>query len=159
MLSKQIDYDDGETTLTFINHLSSRWGPLTFDRFANDANNEVSLFNSKYYCPNTQGVNAFHFSWANHNSYLLPPVYLIPRAIRHLESCTAKGVLVAPFWRSAAFYPIIFNRNREYELFVKDVFIIEDGNACVQQGKNPKCFIGSNKFVSSIIAMKICFEV
>jgi hypothetical protein len=34
-------------------------GPHTVDRFANDQNAQLSVFNSKYYCPGSAAVAAF----------------------------------------------------------------------------------------------------
>ena len=58
-LSRQVDYDDWETTLPLFTYLDQLWGPFTVDRFANTRNHKVARFNSKFLCPGTEGVNAF----------------------------------------------------------------------------------------------------
>ena len=35
-------------------------------------------------------------------------MYLISRAIFHLEVCKARGVMIIPCWPSAVFWPIVF---------------------------------------------------
>ena len=130
---------------------------MTFDRFADESNAKIRLFNSKFHCPDTQGVDAFRYSWANENNYLVPPVYLIPKVLKHLEFFKSKGVLVTPYWTSAAFFPLICNRDNHFPTFVKEAVYIEDGKSCVTQGKNLECFIGSPKFQSGILALKISF--
>ena len=121
MLSKQPDYDDWETTPEFFDYISSIWGPFSIDRFADDSNHKLQRFNSKYYCVDTEGVDAFRFSWENENNFLVPPVYLVPRVLKHMECFRAKGVLVVPKWQSAAFYPLIINRDGTFRSFVKDM--------------------------------------
>ena len=150
-LSKQIDYDDWETTGEFFNYISGIWGPFTIDRFADDTNNKTRRFNSKFCCPDTEGVDAFQYSWANENNFLVPPVYLVSRVLRHLEYFKAKGVLVVPYWTSATFYPLIINRNKMFQPFIKEALVFDNWTNCIKQGKNIKCFIGSQNFGSSIV--------
>ena len=64
-LCKIIDYDDWTTTTQFFKHLSSIWGPFTIDRFANNFNSKLPRFNSKYWCPGSENINALAFSWEN----------------------------------------------------------------------------------------------
>ena len=65
-------------------------------------------FYSKFWCPGTEGVDAFSADWAGENNWLVPPVYLISHVTFHLEACSACGVLVVLKWPSAVFWPIIF---------------------------------------------------
>ena len=46
----------------FINNL---YGPFTVDRFANNLNQKLKCFNSKFYCPGTSHVNAFTEDWSS----------------------------------------------------------------------------------------------
>ena len=96
MLSKQIDHDDWETTKGLFRFLDKKWGPFTIDRFADNHNTKTGRFYSKFLCPDTEGVNAFHFSWFGENNYLVPPVYLVPYVLKHMKYYRAKGTLVIP---------------------------------------------------------------
>ena len=58
-ISKMIDYDDWETTQVLFQYLNDIWGPHTIDRFADNKNAKVSRFNSRFWCPGTEGVDAF----------------------------------------------------------------------------------------------------
>ena len=51
----------------FINNF---FGPFTVDRFANNLNQTLKLFNSKSYCPGTSHVNAFTGDWSNDLNWL-----------------------------------------------------------------------------------------
>jgi hypothetical protein len=48
------------------------WGPHTIDRFASDYNT-TCVFNSKYWCPGTTGINAFDQHWGQENNWIVPP--------------------------------------------------------------------------------------
>ena len=80
-ISKTIDIDDWYTNQRSINILEQRWGKISIDRFASDINRKPKRFNSRYLCPETEGINAFSFNWPNEANLLVPPTYLIPRAI------------------------------------------------------------------------------
>ena len=83
--------------------MSERWGPFTFDRFADCNNKKTARFNSKYWSPGTSGVDAFAYNCKDYNNWLVPPIHLIPRVIRHIIECKAFGVLIVPRWQSALF--------------------------------------------------------
>ena len=95
-ISKTIDFDDWCTTQHLINILEQHWGKISIDRFASDINLKSKRFNSRYLCPETEGINAFSFDWSNEVNLLVSPTYLIQRAIKHfLKSLTKfKAILV-----------------------------------------------------------------
>jgi len=71
---------------TIFNYFDTLWGPLTCDRSADFKNKQVSIFNSKYFTPDTSvGVDAFAFDWSTHNNWLVPPVYLVSKCINHMR--------------------------------------------------------------------------
>ena len=57
--------------------LDNKWGPHSVDRFASNLNNQCKRFNSRWWCPGTEGVDAFGQSWANEVNWLVPPPRLI----------------------------------------------------------------------------------
>ena len=67
-VSKVINYDDWETTQALFQHLNVIWSPRTIDRFADNKNAKVSCFNSEFWCPPTEGVDAFSLDWSNENN-------------------------------------------------------------------------------------------
>ncbi len=70
MLSREIDADDWGVSQTFYNFIDHIWGPHSVDRFADENNAKLNVFNSKYWCPNTSQVDAFSLSWGNDNNWL-----------------------------------------------------------------------------------------
>lgn len=41
----------------------------------------IERFNSKYWCPGTEAVDAFSQVWVSENNWLVPPPSYIPRVI------------------------------------------------------------------------------
>ena len=156
-MSRQIDYDDWETTSLLFSLLQMKWGPFTVDCFADNQNAKTTKFYSKYLCPSSSGVNAFLHSWAHENNYLVPPVYLVGRTIKHLRYYEGRGVLVVPYWVSAAFWVYLRNDSHNFCSFVKDYIVLENPRPYIRQGYNPNCFIGSTKFHSKLLALYLNF--
>jgi len=88
--------------------LDALWGPHSVDRFANPSNAQLERFNSRFWSPGSEAVDAFTCTWAGENNWWCPPVYLIPRVIRHAQSTCCKGTLIIPQWVSSPFWPLLF---------------------------------------------------
>ena len=88
--------------------LEVMWGPHTIDRFVDVHNRQLERFNSRYWSPGTEAVHAFACDWSNDNNWWWPPLYLIPRLIRHAEVAKARGTLVISQWPLAPFWPMLF---------------------------------------------------
>ena len=85
----------------------------------------MSKFNSKFFCPGSDAINAFTQNWADEPlNWLSPPIKFIIPTIRHLQLCKAKGILIIPQWPSSYFWPVIHN-GVSYESFVKDALILQ----------------------------------
>ena len=91
-----------------FNWLDGLWGPHSIDRFANPINAQLERFNSRYCSPGSEAVDAFTCNWREENNWWCPPVYLIPRVIRHAQNVHCKGTLVVPQWVSSPFWPLLF---------------------------------------------------
>jgi hypothetical protein len=94
-------------------HLEQIFGHHTIDRFASKYNVRVSppRYNSKYFEPEAEGLNAFSMHWRlnnqgeQENNWLHPPYLLISRVIRHIQHCKAAATLIIPSWPSASWWP------------------------------------------------------
>ena len=156
-LSKVLDFDDWCTTPALFCYIDSRWGPHTIDRFADSCNTKLPRFNSKFFCPYTEQVNAFSTGWQNENNYMVPPVALIPKSLQHMQACNAKGTMVVPFWPSASFYPLIKKNATDYFEFVTEAIYLGDTTTLVCQGPNKKVYIGSEAYKSGILILRLNF--
>lgn len=77
------------------------WGPHTVDRFANCQNAQVSRFNSRYWEPLSEGVDALaQTNWGVENNFVNAPFCLIPRVLEILKSQKAVATIIAPEWRA-----------------------------------------------------------
>jgi hypothetical protein len=101
--SKIYDFDDWCVAHKIFDFFNRKWGPYQVDRFADNTNCKVDVFNSQYWCPGSSGVDAFAYDWSGVNNWLVPPVHLVPRVISHMKACSAEGTLVIPKWESAIF--------------------------------------------------------
>ena len=153
-LSKSIDYDDWETEDSFFQLLDQKWGPFTLDCFADHANAKTKKFYSRYYCPSSSGVNAFHFTWQNDMVFLVPPVHLIPDTVRHIETYLVKGVLLVPYWPSALFYPLLFHNDSLKAIFSDSIYF-DESQPCFKVGKSRRGVIGSPEFSSGVLALRL----
>lgn len=67
-----------------------------------------------------RAVYAFTQNWKVENNWLVHPVKLISRVIKHLKKCEATGTLLVPLWPSAVLWPLICADYIHFEQFVHD---------------------------------------
>ena len=106
-LSRLVDHDDWMLNPYIFQWIDSIWGPHTIDRFATHYNRQLPRFNSRFWNPNSEAVDAFTCDWSGENNWLCPPVYLIPRVLRHAANSKAAATLVVPEWPSAPYWPML----------------------------------------------------
>ena len=92
--SKVVDYDDWMVHPAVFAQLDLWWGPHTIDRFASGINTQLSRFNSRFWEPDTEAVDAFTCDWQGEVNWWAPPVGLIPRVIQHARRTKAKGTQI-----------------------------------------------------------------
>ena len=122
-ISRIVDSDDWSVAPEVFHLLENRWGPHSIDRFASNYNSKLPRFNSRYWNPGSETIDAFSVSWARENNWLVPPISLVARTILHLRDSRGCGTLVAPYWKSAPFWPLINNVNGNFIDAVKDSII------------------------------------
>ena len=121
----------------------TKYGPYTFDRFADTQNSKVPKFHSKFCCPNTSGVDAFTEHWGGENNWISDPVSLIGAVFRHMKLCQATGTIFVPLWESAYFWPLLYPNGCHLAGFVHDFTVIDP--YYTSSGGN-KVFVGRPKF-------------
>ena len=154
-ISKMIDHEDWSVSDDFFDFINELWGIHTIDRFASPLNNKTIRFNSLFWSPSTEAVDAFTQNWSLENNWLVPPIFSVVRAIKHLIFCKARGTLIVPRWVSAAYWPYIFNANLEYKEYVTDVLEFTEAERIYVKGSSPKCIFGTEKFVSTVLAVRL----
>ncbi|CAC5424022.1 unnamed protein product [Mytilus coruscus] len=92
-ISKIIDYEDWGVSEFFYTFINDLWGPYTVDRFASSRNAKLERFNSLFWNVNTEAVDCFTQNWSGEINWIVPPIYLVSRAIKHVIACKAKARL------------------------------------------------------------------
>ena len=67
--------------------LNDLWGPYSIDCFACYYNTKLPRVFSRFWNPDTSGVDAFSQNWSGENCLLVPPVTLIPSVLKHIYWC------------------------------------------------------------------------
>ncbi|XP_048243125.1 uncharacterized protein LOC125376006 [Haliotis rufescens] len=106
-ISRIVDYDDWGIATHIFNELERKWGKCDIDRFATHYNCKVVRFCSRFWNPGCEYIDAFTQSWDSVNNWVVPPVYLVSRVLKHMKWSKAKGTLIVPAWYSANYWPLL----------------------------------------------------
>ena len=140
-------------TNAWFAYLNNLWGPYTVDCFANYYNCKLQRFFSRFWNPNSSGVDFFIHNLANENCWAVLPVSLITRALHYMWYQRAKATIVVPFWPSANYWPVSMSKFRAFVLERKVV----DGQDVLKQGRNVNSLLGSDRFWGQMIASRLDF--
>ena len=153
-LSRLVDYDDWSLGHVSFMELDRVWGPHIVDRFASYYNTQLPRFNSRFWNPGTEDVDAFTCDWQMDNNWLCPPVNLVPRVIRHLLKCKATATLILPEWPSAPFWPMLFPEGGKPASFIAETRTLTPATFTIIPGRR-----GSSLFVgypnTNLLALRI----
>lgn len=154
-LSRVRDWDDWAITPAFFQNLMS-WLKIhvTVDLFANAVNKKVSRFYSKFWCPGTSGVDAFGQSWAAEFAYACPPPYLVTETLQKFLSDGNHLVLIAPFWPSSCFWPIL--SSREIQKLSTVILQVPHSNRFLLPGTQKHCCFLCPEFDFSLLVILLC---
>ena len=155
--SKMLDIDDYGLAKSVFEYLNFIWGPLTIDRCYYNA--KLSRFNSLFWNPGTEAIDAFSQNWANENNYIMAPTRVIAKALMHMGRCGAKGVVIVPVWKSSAFWPILTEDGVKFRDFVLDYIEIPNTVDGFEKGKAPYYTLFANRDLKfKVLALKIDFK-
>ena len=84
--------------------LDRRFGPFTVDRFATNLNAQLPRFNTRYWEPNSEGINALAQDWSGENNYANPPWALIPRILQKVIADQAECTIITPIFRAQPWF-------------------------------------------------------
>ena len=154
--SRIIDHDDWGVTPSWFKYISRKLGDITIDRFADARNTKHSRFNSRFYCPTAEAIDAFTQDWAYDYNWLVPPLFLVARTIAYLELTKAKGIFIVPIWTSAHYWPHIMNLREHKRQHVIATLILGD---IFLHYRNQRSLFGSKSWNSKTLVMKLDFSV
>ena len=97
----------------------------------------------------------FTQNWSSDNNWLVPPIFCVMRAIKHLLFCKAEGTLIVPKWISAPYWPFIFDENLVYRSYVVDVLEFKNTRGIYVQGTNQNSIFGAEPFYSPVLVVRL----
>ena len=156
-LSRIVDKDDWSLHPDLFQILDAKWGPHTIDRFASYFNTQLPRFNSRFWNPGVEAVDAFTCDWKDENNWWCPPIYLIPRVLRHAQKTHAKGTLIVPQWFSAPFWPILFASDSKVSQSVVATHIIKKEKVVICPGRSGGQLF-SGKPNTNLLAVRLSFQ-
>ena len=157
LLSRIIDRDDWSLHPSLFKMLDAKWGPHTIDRFASFFNSQLPRFNSRFWNPGSEAVDAFTCDWSGENNWWCPPIYLVPRVLGHAQETHAKGTLLVPQWPSAPFWPMLFTSGSKVSQSVVATQVIEKEQVVICCGRSgAQLFKGEPN--TNLLAVRLDFQ-
>ena len=71
-LSHLQDRDDWAIQPFVFQEFDQLWGPHSVDRYTDHLNTKLPRFNSRYWCPSTEAVDAFTCNWGQDTKWVCP---------------------------------------------------------------------------------------
>ena len=155
-LSRTTDSDDWQIQPEVFAYWDIVWGPHSIDRFASNLNSQCKKFNSRWWCPGTEGVDAFTKNWSNECNWLVPPPRFILRTLKKMQKDKANGTIVVPLWRSSPFWPSLVAEPEVFHSFVKAKEVLPCSNVIRKESGSNGIF-ADNPLKFKLIALKIVF--
>ena len=110
--SKFYDSDNWSIDNETFEYIQQNFDRFTVDRFADNHNTKLPVFNSKYHCPGSASVNAFTTDWSLDFNWLCPPIKLVGKTISHMRFCKSQAVLFVPEWKSSFYWPFLLQTEK-----------------------------------------------
>ena len=156
-LSRCHDSDDWEISRSIFDYLDRIWGKHTMDRFASHFNSKCRKFNSRWWVPGTEAVDAMVQSWKQENNWLVPPPRLVASCLEKIENERAVCTLIIPKWKSASFWPCLFTQDGIYKRHIKHVINLHN-NDVVVPGKGNNGIFAKNPLSFDMLAIRIMHD-
>lgn len=155
-LSRCTDSDDWSVKWWVFKMLDQKWGPNSVDRFASHFNNKCVRFNSRWWVPGTEAIDALKEKWTGENNWLVPPPRLILNCINKIEMEKANGTLVIPEWRSAPYWPHLFNDQQKLKFYISEIISLPTKNI-IDAGFSNNGIFQRNPLSFKMIAVRVYF--
>ena len=87
--------------------------------------------NSRWWCRDTEAVNALSQSWQGENNWMVSPPKLINKVINKMKSVRALGIIVVPVWKLVPYWPLLHGKR-----YVKDQMLLTENSVVPDKGQN-----------------------
>jgi hypothetical protein len=94
--SREVDLSDWELSSACWRLLEERWGPHSWDRFADMSNSKCTRFTARWFQPGCSWPDALTQSWGEENNYCCPPECLILLALNKVIESETVATFVIP---------------------------------------------------------------
>ena len=108
------DRSDWMLSRSVFQKISQVLGPLEVDLFASRLTHQLPWFFSWRPDPLAEAVDAFQQDWSKVRGYANPPWCLIGHVLKKIKTQQAQVVLVAPVWKSQAWYLVALEMLMDY---------------------------------------------
>jgi hypothetical protein len=158
-ISRIIDNDDWAVSEELFQYFDGLWGPHTVDRFASYYNKKIRRFNSRYWNPESEAIDAFTVNWKGENNWVVPPISIISRVVLFMQQIEAVGTLICPCWYSAPYWPLLFPYDYNPIRAVMDIYEVPWWPGMIIPGRGGNEEFVSNIGRSKILAIRMDFRV
>ena len=113
--------------------IRSQFGPLETDLFASRLTKQLPTYVSWRPDPQALETDAFSMNWKGLKAYANPPWNLISKVLGQVRQQEATLVLVAPVWKTQAWYPLLL------ELLIEEPLLIPRTEQLIQPTHQVNC--------------------
>ena len=145
--------DDWQITDDLFLSLDARWEPHTVDCFANYYNHKLPRSFSRFWNPNTTGVDFFIQPLREENCWVRSACFYSPEGSTLHEVSKGRWYCRCTVLAFFSFWPLVTNK---YLKYVSD-YTMHIGNQSLVHGRNPNSLLGSEHFKGYIIALRMEF--
>jgi ribonuclease HI len=92
-----------------FSYIDRLFGPHTVDRFASLRTTQLHRYNSRWWDPATEGIDAMAQTWTGENNYVNPPFKMIPHILDKVRNEGITATLIAPDWPAQPWYRTLCN--------------------------------------------------
>ena len=79
-------------------------GQFSVDRFASVLTHQCARYNSRFWDPYTEAVDALQQDWADENNFVNPPFRMLSKVVDHIQKTKATATVIAPFWPAQTWF-------------------------------------------------------
>ncbi|KAJ8949104.1 hypothetical protein NQ317_004198 [Molorchus minor] len=98
-----------ELSPDIFNYITDQLGKPSIDLFASRINTKCAKYVSWGPDPDSWAVDALTLNWRDFKFYAFPPFILLDRVLEKIRDEKTTGIVVAPYWPSAPWFPLYHN--------------------------------------------------
>jgi ribonuclease HI len=134
-LSKLAEDGDFMLSTSMFTRIQSFFGQFSCDLFASATNHQLPQYFSKYFTPDSAGVNAFAQKWLG-LCWAHPPYNLIGQVLQYAASCAAAICLLCPVWPAASWWQRLCAADGVFRNCVHGVHLLPDDKPILFTGRS-----------------------